>query len=368
MMLISNQSEVQQIIDLIPELQRQIAPETVKSYEGRLKALGCSPECYVAELQKASKRQDRQFRKSKAAMIWDLAFRLGRLAKCWLKLKGQKQGDLRRYIGRRIIDVHGWFNALRAIKRATKEEIPREKKTGKRQSLAGTPDDVDELVASHLRPTARSSGLVLMISGCRPLELERGVLVELTPAGMLTISIQGAKVTDKAGHPWRILTAFPKKSSLAAELHQLVAKAGGSLVVKRKRRRLHRDIQGAANAAGFSGLSPYSFRHLIAARLKKAVVGSKSLSPDQQKILIAKVLGHSATKTQSVYGCTSQGKGALALVSVETARDVRITHRPAPNMPGAAKAISKKMLARIQRAARTIVSVPAAPPEPRPEP
>lgn len=100
-------------------------------------------------------------------MIWDLAIRLGRLAKRWLKLQGQRQGDLRGDIGRRIIEFHGWFNPLRAIKRATKEKIPREKKTSTRQSLAGTPDDVDELIAAHLRPNARYSGLVLMISGCR---------------------------------------------------------------------------------------------------------------------------------------------------------------------------------------------------------
>lgn len=213
---------------------------------------------------------------------------------------------------------------------------------GKRQSLAGTPDDVDERVAANLRHNARSSGLVLMVSGCRPLELERGVLVELDSTGMLKISIQGAKVTEKAGHPWRILSASPKRSRIASDLQQVVAKAGGRLIVKRKRRRLHRDVQSAARAAGFSGLSPYSFRHLIAARLKKAVIGSKSLNPDQQKIMIAKMLGHSVTKTQANYGSTSQGKGALALVSVRAARDVRITHRPAPNTAGGPVAISKK--------------------------
>jgi integrase len=359
MMLSSDHSEVQKIVEVIPELQRKIAPETVKSYEGRLKALGCAPESYVAELREASTRQDKQFRKSKAAMIWDLACRLGRLSERWLKLKGQGQGDLRREVGRKIMDVHGWFKALGTITRATKEEIPRSKKTSKRQSLAGTPDDVDERVAAHLRSNARPSGLVLMVSGCRPLELERGVLVELDSAGMLQVSIQGAKVTEKAGHPWRVLTASPKRSKIAAELHQLVTKAGGRLIVKRKRRRLHRDIQGAAKTAGFSGLSPYSFRHLIAARLKKAVVGSKSLSPDQQKILIAKMLGHSATKTQGTYGSFIQGKGALALVSVRAAREVRITHRPAPNTPGGPKAVSKKLLARLQRASQLIAPTAA---------
>jgi len=191
------------------------------------------------------------------------------------------------------------------------------------------------------------------------------VLVELDSTGMLKISIQGAKVTEKAGHPRRILSASPKRSRITSDLQQVVAKAGGRLIVKRRRRPLHRDVQSAARAAGFSGLSPYSFRHLIADRLKKAVIGSKSLSPDQQKILIAKMLDHYVTKTQANYGSKSQGKEALALVSVRTARDVRITHRPAPNTAGGPVAISKKVLVRLQRLARIATPSTAAMPEPR---
>ena len=68
------------------------------------------------------------------------------------------------------------------------------------------------------------------------------------------------------------------------------------------------------------------------------------------------MLGHSVTKTQQAYGSFSQGKGALALVSVRAAREVRITHRPAPNTPGGPKAVSKKLLARLQRASARIAA------------
>jgi hypothetical protein len=58
------------------------------------------------------------------------------------------------------------------------------------------------LEANESSPTYRAAGVLMRHCGFRPEELERGVLVEFQGEQML-ISINGAKVRDTAGQPWR---------------------------------------------------------------------------------------------------------------------------------------------------------------------
>jgi hypothetical protein len=75
-MTIPRITPVQAIMDKIKAFKRDQKEDTIRSYEGRLKLLGADPQNYPAQLTAASTRKDKQFRKDKGAMLWDLVRRL----------------------------------------------------------------------------------------------------------------------------------------------------------------------------------------------------------------------------------------------------------------------------------------------------
>nr|WP_295885236.1 hypothetical protein [uncultured Devosia sp.] len=347
-MTILRTAPVQAIMDKIEAYKRDQKADTVLSYQGRLKLLGSDPQNYPAQLTAASTRKDKQFRKDKGAMLWDLVRRLDVLCHRWDNANRARDGEKRRTIAGRMTTLFGVLELVRAIKLVRRDEETKVPKASKRLSLKSTPANLDEIVADKLGDRALPAGLVLILSGCRPKEIETGVTVEMLPDGRLALAIRGAKFTKKTGHEWRVLTVSPARSALAKRLRDLARAAGGTLLIKRKRRRLGKDIQAAAEAAGFKGISPYSFRHLVASRLKFMIMHSKTISPEEGKIIIAKMLGHISTSTQSGYGTSRQGRGgSLALVDVRTSGKVRATHRPYPNGPGGVVAISRRLRARL---------------------
>ena len=343
-MTIPRITPVQAIMDKIKAFKRDQKEDTIRSYEGRLKLLGADPQNYPAQLTAASTRKDKQFRKDKGAMLWDLVRRLDLLCRRWDHANRELDGEKRRTIAGRMTTLFGVLELVRTIKLVRREEETKVPKASKRLSLRNTPTNLDEKVADKLGDRALPAGLVLMLSGCRPKEIETGVTVEILPDGRLAMAIRGAKFTEKTGHEWRVLTVSPARSALAKRLRDLARAAGGTLLIKRKRRRLGKDIQAAAEAAGFKSISPYSFRHLVASRLKFMIMHSKTIPPEEGKIIIAKMLGHISTSSQSVYGTSRQGRGgSLALVGVRASGKVRVTHRPYPNGPGGVIAVSRRL-------------------------
>jgi integrase len=335
-------------MDKIKAYKRDQKADTVRSYQGRLKLLGADPQNYPAQLTAASTRKDKQFRKDKSAMLWDLVRRLDLLCRGWDNANRERNGEKRRTIAGRMTTLFGVLELVRAIKLVRPDEETKVRKASKRLSLKNTPANLDEIVADKLSDRALPAGLVLLLSGCRPKEIETGVTVEILPDGRLAIAIRGAKFTKKTGHEWRVLTVSPARSALAKRLRDLARTAGGTLLIKRRRRRLGKDIQAAAEAAGFKGISPYSFRHLVASRLKFVILHSKTISPEAGKMTIAKMLGHISTRTQSAYGTSRQGRGGcLALVGVQASGNVRVAHRPYPNGPGGVVAVSRRLRARL---------------------
>nr|WP_254081927.1 tyrosine-type recombinase/integrase [Devosia sp. WQ 349K1] len=152
-----------------------------------------------------------------------------------------------------------------------------------------------------------------------------GISVSVLDDQHLSVTINGAKVTEHNGQPWRKLTYDVSLSDQAAQLWRIAARRGGNLVVKREPRTFHKNLERACEKAGLPGISAYTCRHYFASQLKNAIGTTKEI--------IAMALGHASTATQQVYGTKQQGrKGGLALVGVSAARAVRTPDRPHPGL------------------------------------
>lgn len=191
----------------------------------------------------------------------------------------------------------------------------------KRGTLKKLPQDWRKRLVANTITAALPAVLVSILSGCRPQELAMGVQVSVLDEEHLIITINGAKVTEHNGQPWRKLTYDVSLSDEAAQLWRIASGKGGNLVVKREPRTFHKNLQRACEKAGLPSISAYTCRHYFASQLKSAFSTAKEI--------IATALGHASTATQQVYGTKQQGrKGGLALVDVTAARAVRTPDRP----------------------------------------
>lgn len=194
----------------------------------------------------------------------------------------------------------------------------------KSHSLRGRPDDWREKVAAQLSGDRRLLFLIQCVSGCRPVELARGVRVVLLPSGELSLVVQGAKLTKHAGQPFRSLSVGTE-DGVARELARLLGPGGmvdstqliGSVDAHRKA--VARAGQKAFPAkSNNKKLASYSARNQFKSNAKAA-----GLSPVQ----VAKAMGHSTTRSGAYYGGGARsGKGAVTLRNVNAARAVKPRH------------------------------------------
>ncbi len=195
------------------------------------------------------------------------------------------------------------------------------KRQSKRASLCGLPADWRVLLLARLKPIDWLPAAVLVLTGCRPAELRKGVHVRRVGAS-LEFTIQGAKVSDLtgAGQPERILL-INAKAILGEEINELLLKKisleGGEMVIQDtgQNRSFEKRLSRAANRAGLSGISAYSFRHQFSADLKGEA------EPDQ----VSLALGHVSRKSRKHYGHAKQrrsGSGGM-LLSVQADRELR---------------------------------------------
>ncbi|WP_157782549.1 hypothetical protein [Stutzerimonas stutzeri] len=195
------------------------------------------------------------------------------------------------------------------------------KKQSKRSSLNGLPTDWRALLLTKLRSTDRLAAAVLILTGCRPAELRKGVHVRRIGTSLEFI-IQGAKVSDLtgAGQPERILL-INAKAILGEEINELLLKKisleGDEMVIQDtgQNRAFEKRLSRAAKRAGLSGISAYSLRHQFSADLKGEV------EPDQ----VSLALGQVSRRSRKRYGHAKQrrsGAGGL-LVSVQASRELR---------------------------------------------
>lgn len=186
-----------------------------------------------------------------------------------------------------------------------------QERNSKRKSLIGLKSDWrQKLLAVSAGSKYANHIQVAMVCGCRPAEMQKGILVERL-AGICRITILGAKVSVRAGSGqlWRvveIVDGHPLLDGLEAGRYQASARGIENAVehfaLKLWPRREHK-------------ISAYTLRHATATDFK-----SSGLS----KVQVAAALGHQSTATMSFYGTSNRRSGGLSLVAVTAANVVRV--------------------------------------------
>ncbi len=181
------------------------------------------------------------------------------------------------------------------------------KRRGKKTSLLKLPKDWREQFAAESRGQFMIPTLIALITGCRPSELEKGVLVERVENG-LYVTIQGAKVKANAGQKTRkfkladhpITKMLMEHMSNSTEpLHSMTVKVNCGNSVSTHMRAIGNKLWPGRKES----ITAYSGRHAMAADCKAAI--ASGADPD----LISKVLGHIVDKTASYYGNRFQSGG-----------------------------------------------------------
>lgn len=155
-----------------------------------------------------------------------------------------------------------------------------------------------------------------ILTGCRPAELETGVVVEAQPvAGLLSFAIHGAKVTAAHGQPWRVIRV-PLRSAPADYLGEL-AEASGEwrVTVRYGAGEFSKVVAGIAGLRWGRRISGYDIRHA------RAADATEELDADGR----ARLLGHVSRETGAYYGRGKKGR-RLALMGGEFAA----VHAPRP--------------------------------------
>ena len=195
-----------------------------------------------------------------------------------------------------------------------KERKPRH---SKRKDLAGLPPDWREKLLMRME-MYRLPYLAAAITGCRPEELNMGILFMIRD-GELHVSIDGAKVKEKTGQPWREMSWKLPREGLVSILATAVKLAGGSMEIRiDSPRNFSTNIRDAAKHLWPNcneTVTPYCLRHQFAADMKASGASDED---------IAKAMGHCAVSTAQYYGTARQSRGrSVHPDRVEAAREVR---------------------------------------------
>lgn len=203
-------------------------------------------------------------------------------------------------------------------------EFRSEPKRTKRRSLP--PPKLSEdwrSVGYEAASDARKPAFAVMWAGARPVEIEKGVQVEMgLDPGTVTVRIEGAKTGPHSGQELRTLV-FQVDTPLGRALAEHAGNPGNPTLVRRRAVRLNKDFAAMREAKQLpKKISPYSLRHQFCADLKV---------DDWFPEWIARAMGHASARSQGNYGSVKQGRGGLGLISVEATRDVRTEWNRGPS-------------------------------------
>jgi len=185
----------------------------------------------------------------------------------------------------------------------------------KRYTLSKLPIEWRERIFQSIS-SARLKQAIAVISstGCRPSELERGVLVALK-GERLQFGIKGSKVNEEMGRgqPLRMLIVDGSTSWGAYLSECIMNNHGKPLLVKydaggisQRLREKSRDLWPRRRSL----ISAYTYRHFIGKSLKES---------GADKELIATVLGHATDYSQAVYGRAGGAKKGAGQHGIERA-------------------------------------------------
>jgi len=202
-------------------------------------------------------------------------------------------------------------------------------KLSKKYSLAKLAPEWREKIFSSIRSDYMKRAVaVLAASGCRPSELERGVVIRLVE-GSLSIAIKGSKVDMKSGRgqPLRLLQIDPSSPWGQYLFEQVFNKIDQHMLVKydaggisQRLREKSRQLWPRRKAL----ISAYDFRHFIGKSMKES---------GEKKEKIACALGHATDFSQTAYGRVGGGKksagrhGVLVAQATNPIRHVTKTDR-----------------------------------------
>jgi len=201
---------------------------------------------------------------------------------------------------------------------------PKRKRHGKKTSIAKLPKNWREQMANQVHGQFRIPAIVALLTGCRPAEVEKGVLIERID-GALYATIKSAKHTVKAGQEQRrfriadhpvtnILMNAMSESDVTRNMMLVKVSHGNSLTTH---------LREAARKLWpwrKESITAYSARHAMAADCKKAI--QNGADPD----LASKVLGHIVDKTASYYGSTLQS-GGVTVAPTDVVVPQKIKHK-----------------------------------------
>jgi len=237
------------------------------------------------------------------------------------------QDDLQR--GNGLLDPvrkETWLKEVASLKNAlnlalkTPDEPPMvkvERRETKRKDLWKLPENWREMLVERM-PNYRLAVAVSALSGCRPVEIERGDVTVFLRNGLLTVRIGGAKMGENSGQEWRELTwKMPSTNPLAVLVGRMAWEKGGGMLVEIPSAKAFSGAMRSAGRRAFPGfpeeITPYSMRHQVASDMKAADLGDE----------ISSALGHSAADTRGSYGAFEFGNGSMAPDRVEAARPIK---------------------------------------------
>lgn len=194
------------------------------------------------------------------------------------------------------------------------------KRKGKKSSLSRLPNNWREQMAAKSTGQFRIPMMIALLTGVRPEELQKGVLVKLLD-NCLYVHIKGAKVKENAGQKYRqfkladhpITRELIQIMQINNETEMLVQVDIGNSVTTHMR-----EVGKKIWPKRKESITCYTARHAMAAECKQAIF--EGANPD----LVSQVLGHIVDKTASYYGNRFQSGGVSVVpTAVKVPKEVR---------------------------------------------
>lgn len=268
----------------------------------------------------------RSWHTHKSALRWGMseAFRKAKTGQG----QAQRRGDVEE--AQKLVD-----EALELVERwkalETAEKPQRSPRSRSKRLHVPRTEDWQMGVWKAAKSQHKDAVAVVWASGCRPIEMERGITVDLDQDGDPVLTITGGKARidkhgNQIGQKERQIT-LSRFCILGLRLVDMCH--DGPTTIRMKRKRLEKVLEEAGKRAGLKNrLSAYVFRHQVG--------GDMKAGGDQEET--AKVLGHVSGESQQHYGHWKQAKSGT-IVRVKASSPVRklgtrFETRPSMEGPG----------------------------------
>lgn len=346
-------SAMRSLDDVVRALREEVkqagplSPESKKEYERRAKQLrrreaDGDNEAYDGwDMAKAGKSERYAMR---AAGIWAMRQQIllklneaDRAVRSGEGTKEEREAERGKILAK-ALKIANKLDAFRAFPWMDYDRNARQEASHKKS--AGTDPQVARFFEAVGQTQFRDAFLVAEFTGCRGVELNRGVRIEtkqMNGKKALVFFIESAKCDGKKkGLELReLVVPFPSGASVDVQerWNELAAKAKakGGAIVRMDRtekqttgQRFTQNFRHFAKAAGLSDFSAYSLRHRVSSQTKEMGDAENT----------ALVLGHQTTETQRHYGRAKRGRGSVSPVAHIGINATGATIRGAPTRTG----------------------------------